>query len=84
MTLHEFVQLQTDEINRYKWIESEKAGYDLGNGAITDWVENYACAFRRRIQESHDNAIEYPNGEIAPPMDPAGTITCALSCRRIA
>jgi hypothetical protein len=84
MTLHEFVQLQIDEINRHKWIESEKAGYDLGDQAITDWVEHYACTFRRCIQESDDNAIEYPNGEKAPRMDAAATITCSLGCRRIA
>jgi hypothetical protein len=31
-----------EEINRHKWIESEKAGYDIGFArAAMEWVELY-------------------------------------------
>jgi hypothetical protein len=32
-----------EEINRHLWIESEKAGYDIGfERASQDWIERYA------------------------------------------
>ncbi len=32
-----------DEINRHLWIESEKAGYDIGfERAAEDWLNKYA------------------------------------------
>jgi hypothetical protein len=32
-----------DEINRHLWIESEKAGYDIGfERAADDWLKKYA------------------------------------------
>jgi len=37
---------QIEEIKRHKWIESEKAGYDLGNDAVFDWIDKHAAAFR--------------------------------------
>lgn len=31
-----------EEISKHKWIESEKAGHDVGfEFAITDWVKNH-------------------------------------------
>jgi hypothetical protein len=84
MTLHEFVHLQIEEINRHKWIESQKAGYDLGDIAVFDWVDRYAAQFRHHVQESTDEPIEYPNGEKAPAMDPSATIRCSFGCKRIA
>jgi hypothetical protein len=35
------------EALRYKWIESEKAGHDLGDGAIRTWVRRYWNGFLR-------------------------------------
>ncbi len=84
MTLHEFVHLQIDEINRHKWIESQKAGYDLGDRAIFDWIDRHAESFRRYIMETLGEVIEYPDGQVAPPMDPGGTVCCTFGCRRIA
>ena len=84
MTLHDYVHLQIEEINRHKWIESQKAGYDLGDRAVFDWVEKHAAQFRRYVQDTFGEHIEYPNGDISPPMDPNATIRCAFSCRRIA
>jgi hypothetical protein len=37
------------EIERYKWIESEKAGYDIGfQVAARDWLELYGVAWLRK------------------------------------
>ena len=32
---------------RYKWIESEKAGFDLGEAAIRRWVQCHWCGYLR-------------------------------------
>jgi hypothetical protein len=42
----EILRLELEEILKHKWIESEKAGYDLGDQAVWDWVKNYAFEFR--------------------------------------
>lgn len=46
--------LERDEILRHKWIESEKAGHDIGfEKALLDWVVRYRPFWReRRRQES--------------------------------
>jgi hypothetical protein len=37
-----------EEIKRHLWLESEKAGYDIGfDRAAEDWLENYAVAWIR-------------------------------------
>jgi hypothetical protein len=42
----EFVA-ERDEILRHKWIESEKAGHDIGfEKALLDWVLRYRSAWR--------------------------------------
>ena len=38
---------QAEEIKKHKWIESEKAGTDLGDKAALDWVRNHAAEWRR-------------------------------------
>jgi hypothetical protein len=37
---------QVGEIQRHKWIQSEKAGYDLGQAAEFDWIDRFAAAYR--------------------------------------
>lgn len=35
-----------EEINRYKWVESEKVGHDIGlEKASRDWLDNHAEAW---------------------------------------
>ena len=35
-----------EEINRHRWIESEKAGYDIGfETASLDWLERFSAAW---------------------------------------
>lgn len=37
---------QKRQIEKYKWIESEKAGRDLADDAVLDWIHKYAISFR--------------------------------------
>jgi hypothetical protein len=41
------------EALRHKWIESEKAGYDLGDWAIHHWIKRYWNAFLRERWIEH-------------------------------
>jgi hypothetical protein len=45
MDLKEYLEEQRREIERHKWIESEKAGKDLGTEAVIDWILKYADIF---------------------------------------
>jgi hypothetical protein len=45
MDIKKYLELQTREIERHKWIESEKAGRDLGAEAVIDWILKYADMF---------------------------------------
>jgi hypothetical protein len=42
-----------EEENRYKWIESEKAGYDLGEGCIRQWVKKHWTGYLRARWVEH-------------------------------
>ena len=45
--LREYNCCQVEEIEKHKWIESEKAGHDIGEvQAAVDWVSKYACEFK--------------------------------------
>ena len=35
------------QMDIFKWIESEKCGYDLGDQAYITWIEKYASSFRK-------------------------------------
>ena len=43
-----FMRLQQEQIEKYKWEKSEKAGYDLGNACCYEWIENYAKDFAKK------------------------------------
>jgi hypothetical protein len=45
MDLKRYLEIQSGEIERHKWIESEKAGKDLGLDAAIDWIMRYADVF---------------------------------------
>jgi hypothetical protein len=39
---------ERDEILKHKWIQSQKAGHDLGfEWALTDWVVKYRTGWRK-------------------------------------
>ena len=44
---------EREEILRHKWIESEKAGHDIGfEKALLDWIVKYRSSWRsQRIRE---------------------------------
>ena len=43
---------EREEILRHKWIESEKAGYDIGfERALTEWVARHRENWRREKQQ---------------------------------
>jgi hypothetical protein len=42
-----------EEENRHKWIESQKAGYDLGEGCIRDWVKRHWTGYLRARWVEH-------------------------------
>ncbi len=42
---------EREEILRHKWIESEKAGHDIGfERALLDWILKYRSAWREKRQ----------------------------------
>lgn len=52
-TLYREFQAERNEILKHKWIESEKAGYDIGfERALTDWIINHRAKWRRNRQAS--------------------------------
>lgn len=51
--LREYNQLQIQEILKYKWIESEKAGHDIGElCAACEWIKNFGNDFRESFKKS--------------------------------
>lgn len=42
-----FMKKQKNEIEVYKWLESEKAHKDLGNDCCIEWIEKYGEKFRK-------------------------------------
>src|SRR4051812_19785576 len=42
-----------EEENRFKWIESERAGYDLGEAAIKRWVNDHWMGYLRARWVEH-------------------------------
>ena len=62
------LRMQIDEIQKHKWIESEKAMRDLGNQAVFDWVQKYAADFRaywedRLTREFMTDVRPIPSGD---------------------
>jgi hypothetical protein len=51
-TLYREFQAEREEILKHKWIESEKAGRDVGfEYALTDWTLKHRLAWRRHRQQ---------------------------------
>ena len=48
-----------EEENRHKWIESQKAGYDLGEGCIRDWVKRHWMGYLRARWVEHLQGKEF-------------------------
>lgn len=53
-TLYKEFQAEREEIMKHKWIESEKAGYDIGfERALTDWIIKHRSKWRKSRQVAH-------------------------------
>src|ERR1041384_5591702 len=51
-SLYREFQAEREEILRHKWIESEKAGYDIGfERALTDWIIKHRGKWRKARQQ---------------------------------
>lgn len=45
--LKQFLLAQIEEINRYKWLESEKQNQDIGfQKAASEWIHQYSQKFK--------------------------------------
>lgn len=50
-SLYREFQAEREEILRHKWIESEKAGRDIGfESALTDWIIKHRSKWRKARQ----------------------------------
>jgi hypothetical protein len=50
-TLYREFQAEREEILKHKWIESEKAGHDIGfERALTDWIVRHRSKWRKDRQ----------------------------------
>jgi len=46
---------EREEILKHKWIESEKAGYDIGfEKALLDWIVKYRAQWREKRKENRE------------------------------
>ncbi|MSU62386.1 MAG: DUF4032 domain-containing protein [Pedosphaera sp.] len=52
-SLYREFQAEREEILKHKWIESEKAGYDIGfEQALTEWIIKHRSKWRKARQQS--------------------------------
>jgi hypothetical protein len=50
-SLYREFQAEREEILKHKWIESEKAGHDIGfERALTDWIVKHRAKWRKSRQ----------------------------------
>ena len=56
-SLYREFQAEREEILRHKWIESEKAGHDIGfERALTDWIVKHRSKWRKARQSTQQAA----------------------------
>jgi len=52
-SLYREFQAEREEILKHKWIESEKAGYDIGfEQALTEWIIKHRSKWRKARQQA--------------------------------
>jgi hypothetical protein len=52
-SLYREFQAEREEILKHKWIESERAGHDIGfERALTDWIIKHRSKWRKSRQSS--------------------------------
>jgi len=53
LVVHSLTAHALSAIDRHKWIESQKAGYDLSHAAAEDWIERYWKGWTRSKLMEH-------------------------------
>lgn len=54
---------EREEILRHKWLESEKAGYDIGfERALLDWILKHRATWRKQRRQSAEAAEQQSKG----------------------
>lgn len=48
------LQMQREEMLKYKWIESQKAHKDLGKEIALEWIEKHAAKWRQWYDENYE------------------------------
>ncbi|MBN8249844.1 MAG: hypothetical protein J0L84_20675 [Verrucomicrobia bacterium] len=52
--LYKEFQAEKEEILKYKWIESERAGHDIGfERALVEWITNHRAGWRKARQQAN-------------------------------
>ncbi|MEI7728415.1 MAG: DUF4032 domain-containing protein [Verrucomicrobiota bacterium] len=58
-TLYREFLAEREEILKHKWIESEKAGHDIGfERALTDWIVKHRSKWRKSRQQHQQRPEE--------------------------
>lgn len=47
------LELQTEEMEKYKWIQSEKVGHDVGKSIYLEWISLYGKSFRDHFDNEY-------------------------------
>ncbi len=50
------LDMQRQEIQRYKWIASQHAQRDLGREAVLEWIQRYAAEWREWYEREYTRA----------------------------
>lgn len=57
-TLYREFLAEREEILKHKWVESEKAGYDIGfERALLDWIIRHRSAWRKARRNKVTNEL---------------------------
>jgi hypothetical protein len=67
MRLYQEWQAEREEILRHQWLESEKAGRDIGFGsALVDWMWQHRAGWRKaRLRNRAADPVAWPAGAAA-------------------
>lgn len=57
MHLKKYLENQLHDMLVFKWIESQKAGRDLGEESIRDWIKQYAQKYRDEYNKELNRVI---------------------------
>jgi hypothetical protein len=52
------LEMQREEINRFKWIASERERRDLGRSAVEEWIHKHAAEWRLNWEQNYDDEAD--------------------------